>query len=166
MGSHGTSINAALFPSTVSFPWPALPAKNNDSQPVVSHVKTKEADSLQAQPRAALKNNASTQPKGHMYPGSSHSRSHSPRALGPGWLLMKVGHTYVSSPICISPHSYVWGYMYWRMLGLYLTEKWGPVTETQNFSDPRATMANWSPCRPPVPHKRREEKFGPSCFQM
>lgn len=34
----------------------------------------------------------------------------------------------------------------------------GPVTETQNFSDPRATAAQLVTIPPPVPHKEREEK--------
>ena len=49
-------------------------------------------------------------------------------------------------------------------LGLHVLENVRSIPnreiETQNFSDPRATTANWSPCQPPVLHKRRDEKFG------
>ena len=46
-------------------------------------------------------------------------------------------------------------------LGLHVLENVRSIPnreiETQNFSDPRATTANWSPCQPPVLHKRRDD---------
>lgn len=71
----GTSINSALLCSAASSFWPVLPVKDKDSQPVVSHAKTKEADRLQALPRTALKRNVSVQPGGHAFQGNSPCKS-------------------------------------------------------------------------------------------
>lgn len=101
---HGTSINSAQLPSVASSSWPALLANDKESQPVVSHVKTKGGGRLRAPPRAALKRNASVQPDGHAYPANCHGRCGSPGAPSRGRMLGRMGCAYVSSSISLGLH--------------------------------------------------------------
>lgn len=155
MEPHGTSINSAQLPSAASSSWPALLANDKDSQPVVSHVKTKGEGWLQVPPRAALKRNVSAQPDGHAYPANWRSRCGSQRALSPSLMLVRMGHAYVSSS---------------SSLGLQKASSQGPHTgeyqscSNRNLSAGNANIINWVPYWPSKLQRGWEE--GVECWPL